>query len=302
MGHVIHKATPADSDDLYQYWKEVHPLHPLRPEVFQDRIFGHSSEQDLQVLALKRSNGRVDGIAVGVYPLQTDEGGVRWLGVQPTLVGSSEHTRLNDEICSFLAAKGAGKAVLHATPPCYIRPGVDLRETDVISALLLSGWKPERTIMNMTVDLNSWESRQAGEGASESHFRIRRAVPADHEALEIYLSSQWTENWCRETLAGFGNEPISIFLALHEELDHASIVGFSAYEVNQVDGGFGPTGVDPDHQGHGLGKDLLLACLDDLKRLGRRQCEIGWVGPVAFYHRLTGAHIGPVFWKMTRSL
>ncbi len=300
MGYSIHSATLGDSCDMYRYWGEAHPNHPLRPAQFRHRIYGYEDGQELKVLALKRADGTVDGMAVGIYPLQSGEGGVRWLGVRPGLVGSDEHLRLIDEICSFLIEKGADKAVLHATPPHYIRPGIDLRETAVVSALLTAGWKPDQTIMNMTLELDSWEMKQPVMDFGQ--YRIRRVIPEDSSMLEEYLLSHWTDNWCRETMNGLENDPVSVFIALCSAREHAAIVGFSAYEVNQVEGSFGPTGVDPGHQGHGLGRELLVACLDDLKMLGRQRCEIGWVGPVAFYHNLSGARIGPLFWKMTRAL
>jgi GNAT superfamily N-acetyltransferase len=67
-------------------------------------------------------------------------------------------------------------------------------------------------------------------------------------------------------------------------------------------GGFGPTGVTEAHRGAGLGKFLLDACLEDQKRMGIERCEIGWVGPVAFYARAAGAVLGPVYWQLGRKI
>jgi len=56
-----------------------------------------------------------------------------------------------------------------------------------------------------------------------------------------------------------------------------------------VKGFFGPTGVDEEERGQGIGKALLLACLHGLKDLGYGYGIIGSAGPVDFYKKCCGA-------------
>jgi hypothetical protein len=125
---------------------------------------------------------------------------------------------------------------------------------------------------------------------------------------------EWTINWAREAAQGLDHDPVSLFLAIrhlspqsvHKEGNGTpgaeEIVGFAAYETSQVHGSFGPAGVSPGHRSRDLGKKLLWATLADMKKLGRKASEIGWVGPVDFYYHAAAATLGPVFWQMRRRL
>lgn len=68
------------------------------------------------------------------------------------------------------------------------------------------------------------------------------------------------------------------------------ISGFAAYDANNHGlGFFGPTGVDPALRGRGLGRQLLLAALERLRRQGHRRAVIPWTDALEFYRRSCGA-------------
>src|SRR5207248_7003156 len=56
----------------------------------------------------------------------------------------------------------------------------------------------------------------------------------------------------------------------------------------------GPVAVRPDLMGRGRGVAPLLGALHEMRRAGRTQAEVSWVGPVVPYARV-GATIGRVF-------
>ena len=66
-------------------------------------------------------------------------------------------------------------------------------------------------------------------------------------------------------------------------------------------GGFGPEGVEKSLRGLGVGGVLLLRCLGDMKSRGYARCEIGWVGPYAFYAKVADARVCRVFWQMEKA-
>ena len=74
--------------------------------------------------------------------------------------------------------------------------------------------------------------------------------------------------------------------------DRGEIVGFSTHEANNRGlGFFGPTGVAESHRGRGLGRELLLASLADLRRLGYDRAVIPWTDAIEFYRKTCGARI-----------
>ena len=308
---------PGDAAEVAAYWTLAHPLHPMSAPMLRLRLLDPPGADPELRLAARDGEGRLAGLAVGVYPLKEEGvGGIRWLGVAPAWLGRGVEARLLEAMTGRLAARGASRVRLFGTPPYYLRPGVDTRETGLIATLLDLGWTHEATHFNMTVDLAGWTAPppEAIWDADARGYAVRRARPEDRAAFAAYMTRDWTPTWRLEAEQAFESDPITLFLAWAAPgpdrgeagqaavSDGREIVGFAACEVSQCLGGFGPTGVSPAQRGARLGQRLLWACLDDLKKAGRPACEIGWVGPVSFYHRACAATLGPVYWALSRAI
>jgi predicted N-acetyltransferase YhbS len=268
--------------------------------MLKERLFGPPPADPELLLAARGEEGELVGLAAGVYPCRKEGiGDVRWVGALPGPEWETVLRQLLDEMSMRLTARGAREIHLFATPPHYLRPGVDTRETGLIAALQGMGWGHSATHVNMTCDLDAWSS--PGEGAifgDVDGYRVRRADPGEREALRGLIEREWSVAWRDAAMLGLSHKPVGVFVAEKG----GELVGFSAYEVDQCLGSFGPTGVAPAHRGHGLGARLLWGCLDDLQKKRRKECQIGWVGPVGFYHRACGAVLGPAYWMMSRKL
>jgi len=289
---------PDQAEEVFHYWQRAHPLHPLELWMLKERLFGPPPADPDLLLAARGAGDELVGLAAGVDPCRKGGvGDVRWLGALPGPDWETVLRRLSDELSLRLTARGAREIHLFATPPHYLRPGVDTRETRLIATLQEMGWGHSATYFNMTCDLDSWSS--PGEAAifgDVDGYRVRRGHLGEGEALRELIEREWTVTWRDAATLGLGHEPVGVFVAEKE----GELVGFSAYEVDQCVGSFGPTGVAPAHRGHGLGARLLWSCLDDLQKKRRKECQIGWVGPVGFYHRACGAVLGPAYWMMSR--
>ena len=289
---------PDQAEEVLHYWQRAHPLHPLELWMLKERLFGPPPADPALLLAARGAGDELLGLAAAVDPCRkAGIGDVRWLGALPGPYWETVLRRLSDELSLRLTVRGAREIHLFATPPHYLRPGVDTRETGLIAALQEMGWAHSATYFNMTCDLDSWS--RPGEEAlfgDLDGYRVRRADPGEREALRGLIEREWTVTWRDAVMLGLSHEPVGVFVAEKE----GELVGFSAYEVDQCLGSFGPTGVAPAHRGHGLGARLLWGCLDDLQKKGRKECQIGWVGPVGFYQRACGAVLGPAYWMMSR--
>jgi predicted N-acetyltransferase YhbS len=69
--------------------------------------------------------------------------------------------------------------------------------------------------------------------------------------------------------------------------DAGALVGFCALEVNRA-GLLGPIAVRLDRLGRGDGGPLLRAGLDELRRRGRTEVDVCWVGPIPPYAAVGG--------------
>ncbi len=119
---------------------------------------------------------------------------------------------------------------------------------------------------------------------------VRRAQTYEREAVVRFVRQRWPD-WADAVDCGFSYVPCRIIVAL----EAGTPVGFAAYDVDYL-GLFGPTGVDADRQGRGIGAALLLRCLNAMRESGYLYAIIGAVGPAEFYSRVAGAMSLPSDW------
>jgi predicted N-acetyltransferase YhbS len=117
---------------------------------------------------------------------------------------------------------------------------------------------------------------------------VRRAQPFELTTIKNFVSEKFSSNWADEISIGFAHKPVSVFVATFEK----HLVGFAAYECTRK-AFLGPMGVLEAMQGKGIGKVLLISCLQGLFELGYVYGIIGGVGPVEFYEEAVGAIVIP---------
>ncbi|MDF2685124.1 MAG: family acetyltransferase [Clostridia bacterium] len=113
---------------------------------------------------------------------------------------------------------------------------------------------------------------------------IRRPIGPENYKVIAWITEHFGEGWAGESENAFFNNPKSIFIAIKDE----KMVGFACYDAT-VKGFFGPTGVQEDCRGLGIGKALLIYTLHGLKDAGYGYGVIGSPGPVEFYVKALGA-------------
>jgi len=106
--------------------------------------------------------------------------------------------------------------------------------------------------------------------------------------LRRFIMEHFGEGWADETEAAFSRIPVSCFIAYDD--NKKKIIGFAGYDCTAPDF-FGPTGVDEAERGRGVGKALLLKCLEALRDEGYGYAIIGSAGPVEFYRKVCGATV-----------
>lgn len=125
-------------------------------------------------------------------------------------------------------------------------------------------------------------------GMESNGMVIRRAQPFEITRARSFVESSFSVAWADEISVGFGNKPVSVYLAIVER----NIIGFAGYECTRR-AFFGPTGVSENMQGRGIGKALLIASLWGLRELGYVYAIIGRADPVKFYEKTVSAIVIP---------
>lgn len=124
------------------------------------------------------------------------------------------------------------------------------------------------------------------EEMEEREITIRLGIPPEKHVVVDWILKKFGEAWASEADVAFANKPSTIYLAVDNKTKQ--LAGFGCYETTYKSF-FGPTGVDPNYRGQGIGKALLLACLHGLANIGYAYAIIGGAGPMEFYKKNAGA-------------
>jgi mycothiol synthase len=297
----IRELVPEDMIDLLDLCRRTLPLDQWSYPTLRRRVLQEPNHRPAYQL-VATSEGRLMGTILGSTreSEQGAVGGVRLIAVDNAFQRRGIATALLATLEDRMRANQIVRLRAGGIAPSYFWPGVDMRYTPAFCFFQRHGFTRQGEGINMAVDLAGAdlitvpeEQRLAAEG-----FAFRRLDPDDREEFGAWLRTWWGENWYAEGLASYENQPISTFIAIHQ----GRICAFASYNVAALDGGFGPTGTEPSLQGRGVGRVLLLRCLDDLRKLGFSQAEICWTGPITFYARAAGAVMSRYFMVMEKEL
>jgi len=157
--------------------------------------------------------------------------------------------------------------VIFAEPGNYFTPGVLASDEGTLAFFRARGYVEKARTWNLEVSLGA----QTAGG-----LRVRRSTTA-----EDFIEQNFGRIWRFET-----SRAAAVFISEEDN----SITGFAAIEANNRGlGTFGPTGVAKSMRGRGIGRDLLLASLSELHRLGYERAIIPWTDAIDFYRKSCGA-------------
>ena len=124
----------------------------------------------------------------------------------------------------------------------------------------------------------------------EKGIVIKKALGPDMSRIVAFTEENGHPGWADEIRICFTNHPASCYIAVKNK----EIVGFGCYETT-ARGFFGPTLVKDTERRQGIGKALLLKCLESLRELGYAYAFIGWPAEDAihFYQEATGGMMIP---------
>ena len=139
--------------------------------------------------------------------------------------------------------------------------------------------------MDMLVKLYALPPLEPAVARAAAHgIAIRRALPPELPAVSAWVERAFGAGWAAECAVAFARQPCACFVAVRER----ALVGFACHDAT-CRNFFGPTGVDPELRGTGVGAALLLACLHAMAAQGYAYAIIGGVGPAEFYAKVAGA-------------
>lgn len=295
---TIRAATEADLPQLYALAREALILDRFTIDLLREKLFaGRRAAEFSWSVYLAEQGGRPVGFMqsavraaigrawVGLFAVAAD---FRRRGIASALLNRArDDWPANPELIEVLAI------------PCnYFAPGLDPRYTAAVGFLEKAGFERFRDCVNMRAVLNARRDTTAEcEALAAAGIEVRRARRGDDETLERFFSAHFGADWRFEAHLAMQVSPPALHLALVD----GEIIAFSAHSTqNREWGFFGPMGTSPAARGRGLGRLLLIHCLNDLYDAGHRTAVIPWVGPIRFYSDAVGAVVERVFWRYRR--
>ncbi|HHY49311.1 MAG TPA: GNAT family N-acetyltransferase [Alphaproteobacteria bacterium] len=133
---------------------------------------------------------------------------------------------------------------------------------------------------DLLVRLYDLPELDATERMAAAGIVVRRAIPPEREPILEWIGERFFAGWVGEAALGLGQLPVTVWIAVKD----GELLGFACHDTS-AKGFFGPTGVDENWRGRGIGEALLIATLRGMREAGYAYAIIGDPGPVEFYRR-----------------
>jgi GNAT superfamily N-acetyltransferase len=202
------------------------------------------------------------------------------------------------EFFTRVKTKGITRIIYGPSVPDYWQPGVDIRNTSLYFFLKKHGFKTRKAIYNLTVSLDFLKTKPA---LKKEGYEYGRVQPKDFDKTYDFVKNHFSEGtWPEEVRYSFEKNPPTTFIAKNEK---GEIVGWATHS-QFFPGSFGPTGVLESLRGNGIGTELFLWTLWDIKENGGDNCEIMWVvgDTIKFYSKVVGAYVSPIYYPMYKKI
>lgn len=274
---LVRPATVADLPSLQILLRKANETSVPIGAVIREKCFDEGFGGEARAIVADE-RGTLTGVAV------TCGSALRLIAVAPEERRRGIGSQLLGEV---LESRDRERLVVGAAAGNYLVPGVPLSAGETIRFLRNRGFERIGEATDMTVELGSVP------GPPRVH-RLARAK--DHPRLLDFVREFFGESLRWEIELGIRRNSL-LRIAVREE----KIIGFSACEINNRGiGSFGPQGIDPDSRRSGLGRELLLESLGDLRELGYTTARIPWVSSEEYYERSCGARVVERFVTLAR--
>jgi len=172
----------------------------------------------------------------------------------------------------------AASITVGADAPDYLFPGVEVTQTAMLCLLERSRYVRGEANFNMVVDL---------EGLPAPDREVTVAAADEADEVDAWVSRHWPM-WREEMLRCLARDRLMV------ARDAEGLVACCCWDGART-GWVGPVAVRPSVIGQGRGRGVLVGALHRLRAAGRREAEIGWVGPIVPYAQTVDARIHRVF-------
>ncbi len=257
---------------------------------------------DPRMALVAMEDGEVCGYMMGVVR-QTPDGptsAVKLLAVDEQYRNRGIASEMLRRIEEVAKGQGAKSMLAGFARPNYLTPGLDPRYTVGAAFLIRRGFNRRGEAFNMDVDLSAsdWSTEALEQKLAEQDISCRRLGRSEKERLREWMAADgFSEGWRYQVMHAADQDPVAVFIAEKS----GEIIAFACYDGVRP-GWFGPMGTSEGLRGGGVGTVTFLKCLQSMKAVGYKVCEIGAVGPLYFYSKVANAQVSRIFWQFEKQL
>jgi ribosomal protein S18 acetylase RimI-like enzyme len=266
----------------------------LDASVLDGQIFGDPG-YDASFVLQALEKGKPIGFLLGVARRQGEkrDGHIKFFCVHPKHRGKKIGNELFSEVERRFQKREAHDIHIGLCPFPYLITGVDSSDTSTVCFLLSRGYSQDGEAVDMTCDLGKLDFAGSKEDqALAKQMRVHRVKKEEWDKTFAAIRTKWPW-WQPEIRAALDK---GVAFAAEE---NGQAIAFAVSEPSNP-GWFGPMGTLEAARGKGLGRILLLKCLETIKKNGSKQATITWVGPIAFYAKHCKARISRVNWHFLK--
>ena len=298
---VFGKLTHANIQSVHQLFENNSPFFSIPFDYFRrGTLDDNGFDPDLSLILFEPKNNKPIAAFIVVKRTKIDENYCFFKGC---VVDKEYHrqgfgSNMFKEFLKRIKEKGITRIIYGPSVPDYWQPGVDIRNTSLYFFLKKHGFKTQKAIFNLTVSLDFLKTKPA---SKKGGYEYERVQPKDFDKTFDFVKLNFPEGtWPEEVKYSFKRNPPTTFISKNEKNE---IVGWATHS-QFFPGSFGPTGVLESLRGKGIGTELFLWTLWDIKQIGLDTCEIMWVvgDTVKFYSKVVGAYISPIFYPMYKKI
>ena len=272
------------------------------PEDLEHTIFNDPFPDPAWTL-VARASGEMVGVLNGALRQrkgQAKTGLVKLFAVLPAARRQGVATALFDRFEQMCRDAGAEAVRVGSQGPLYFFGGVDPRYTEAVIFLMNRGYEKSGDGFYLGVDLGQPLPRYDAliDKLAAQGIVFERPRLDQREEVREWVRATFGDGWAHETDLGFEHDPVSVWIARAK----GAVCGFAASNATGREY-FGPTGVGPDFRLKGIGRVLVVKCMEDMQGDGRR---VGWIptglARVRYYHNAAGARVMRTFWAFGKTL
>jgi GNAT superfamily N-acetyltransferase len=167
-----------------------------------------------------------------------------------------------------------------ADAPDHLFPGVETTQVELLCLLEREHYARGEANYNLLIHLDRLPPAPSTSDAAVADADAR-------DEVDRWVSAHWA-HWRTEVLRCLDRHRLMV------SRDDDGIAAVCCWDGARA-GWVGPVAVRPALIGRGRGRSVLLGALAEMRAAGRRQAEIGWVGPILPYARTIPATINRVF-------